>query len=126
MNTYKIYKLNPNVMDLFEQYPEIKEKVIELEPKNVFFTKQMECLFGSNEGVSDFIEYKLNKRYDYLRDNNIHVIDNQLTKEKITCKVFDYYIIIEAAKKTNIFLDILYQISKSYVIINEQAKKLEV
>lgn len=126
MNTYKIYKLNPNVMDLFEQYPEIKEKVIELEPKNVFFTKQMECLFGSNEGVSDFIEYKLNKRYDYLRDNNIHVIDNQLTKEKITCKVFDYYIIIEAAKKTNIFLDILYQISKSYVIINEQVKKLEV
>ncbi len=126
MNTYKIYKLNPNVMDLFEQYPEIKEKVIELEPKNIFFTKQMECLFGSNEGVSDFIEYKLNKRYDYLRDNNIHVIDNQLTKEKITCKVFDYYIIIEAAKKTNIFLDILYQISKSYVIINEQAKKLEV
>lgn len=113
-------------MDLFEQYPEIKEKVIELEPKNIFFTKQMECLFGSNEGVSDFIEYKLNKRYDYLRDNNIHVIDNQLTKEKITCKVFDYYIIIEAAKKTNIFLDILYQISKSYVIINEQAKKLEV
>lgn len=126
MNTYKIYKLNPNVMDLFEQYPEIKEKVIELEPKNIFFTKQMECLFGSNEGVSDFIEYKLNKRYDYLRDNNIHVIDNQLTKEKITCKVFDYYIIIEAAKKTNIFLDILYQISKSYVIIIEQAKKLEV
>lgn len=126
MNTYKIYKLNPNVVDLFEQYPEIKEKIIELEPKNVFFTKQMECLFGNNEGVSDFIEYKLNGRYDYLRDNNIHVIDNQLTKEKITCKVFDYYVIIEAAKKTNIFLDILYQISKSYVIINEQVKKLEV
>lgn len=126
MNTYKIYKLNPNVVDLFEQYPEIKEKIIELEPKNVFFTKQMECLFGNNEGVSDFIEYKLNGRYDYLRDNNIHVINNQLTKEKITCKVFDYYVIIEAAKKTNIFLDILYQISKSYVIINEQVKKLEV
>lgn len=126
MNTYKIYKLNPNVVDLFEQYPEIKEKIIELEPKNVFFTKQMECLFGNNEGVSDFIEYKLNGRYDYLRDNNIHVINNQLTKEKITCKVFDYYVIIEAAKKTNIFLDILYQISKSYVIISEQVKKLEV
>ena len=126
MNTYKIYKLNPNVVDLFEQYPEIKEKIIELEPKNVFFTKQMECLFGNNEGVSDFIEYKLNRRYDYLRDNNIHVINNQLTKEKITCKVFDYYVIIEAAKKTNIFLDNLYQISKSYVIINEQVKKLEV
>lgn len=126
MNTYKIYKLNPNVVDLFEQYPEIKEKIIKLEPKNVFFTKQMECLFGNNEGVSDFIEYKLNGRYDYLRDNNIHVINNQLTKEKITCKVFDYYVIIEAAKKTNIFLDILYQISKSYVIISEQVKKLEV
>ena len=44
----------------------------------------------------------------------------------ITCTVFDYYIIIEAAKKSNIFLDILYQISKSYVIMSEQVKNLEV
>ena len=126
MNTYKIYKINPNVEELLEQYPEIKEKIIELEPKNVFFTKQMECLFNNNDGVSDFIEYKLNERYDYSRERNTHIINNQLTKEKITCSVFDYYIIIEATKKSNIFLDILYQISKSYVIMSEQVKKLEV
>ena len=124
MNTYKIYKINPNVKDLLNQYPEIKEKIIELEPKNIFFTKQMECLFNNNDGVSDFIEYKLNERYDYLRERNTHIIKNQLTK--ITCTVFDYYIIIEAAKKSNIFLDILYQISKSYVIMSEQVKNLEV
>ena len=123
MNTYKIYKINPNVKDLLNQYPEIKEKIIELEPKNIFFTKQMECLFNNNDGVSDFIEYKLNERYDYLRERNTHIIKNQLT---ITCTVFDYYIIIEAAKKSNIFLDILYQISKSYVIMSEQVKNLEV
>ncbi|WP_279013048.1 DUF2522 domain-containing protein [Thomasclavelia cocleata] len=126
MNTYKIYKINPNVKDLLNQYPEIKEKIIELEPKNIFFTKQMECLFNNNDGVSDFIEYKLNERYDYLRERNTHIIKNQLTKEKITSTVFDYYIIIEAAKKSNIFLDILYQISKSYVIMSEQVKNLEV
>ena len=55
MNTYKIYKLNPNVVGLLEQYPEVKNQIINIEPKNVFFTKQMECLFGNNEGVSDFI-----------------------------------------------------------------------
>ena len=27
MNTYKIYKINPNVKDLLNQYPEIKEKI---------------------------------------------------------------------------------------------------
>jgi len=27
-NTYKIYKINPNVKDLLNQYPEIKEKII--------------------------------------------------------------------------------------------------
>ena len=80
MNTYKIYKLNPNVVGLLEQYPEVKNQIINIEPKNVFFTKQMECLF----------------------------------------------VIIEANKKTNIFLDILYQISKSYVIMVEQSKNLEV
>lgn len=104
MNTYKIYKINPNVKDLLNQYPEIKEKIIELEPKNIFFTKQMECLFNNNDGVSDFIEYKLNERYDYLRERNTHIIKNQLTKEKITCTVFDYYIIIEAAKKIQYIL----------------------
>ncbi|MFR7845964.1 MAG: hypothetical protein ACLU20_07975 [Thomasclavelia spiroformis] len=55
MNTYKIYKLNQNVKDLLEQYPEIKEKIITLQPKNVYFTKQLECLFENNDGVSDFI-----------------------------------------------------------------------
>ena len=44
MNTYKIYKLNPNVVGLLEQYPEVKNQIINIEPKNVFFTKQMECL----------------------------------------------------------------------------------
>ena len=126
MNTYKIYKINPNVKDLLNQYPEIKEKIIELEPKNIFFTKQMDCLFNNNDGVSVFIEYNLNERYDYSRERNTHIIKNQLTKEKITCTVFDYYIIIEATKKSNIFLDILYQISKSYVIMSEQVKNLEV
>lgn len=126
MNTYKIYKLNQNVKDLLEQYPEIKEKIITLQPKNVYFTKQLECLFENNEGVSDFIEYKLKQRNDYLRNKNIHIIKNELTKEILRCEVFDYYIVIEASKKSNIFLDILYQISKSYVIMDEQVRSLEV
>ncbi|MDB7093161.1 hypothetical protein PM724_04355 [Erysipelatoclostridium ramosum] len=37
MNTYKIYKLNPNVVGLLEQYPEVKNQIINIEPKNVFF-----------------------------------------------------------------------------------------
>ena len=126
MNTYKIYKLNQNVKDLLEQYPEIKEKIITLQPKNVYFTKQLECLFENNDGVSDFIEYKLKQRNDYLRNKNIHIIKNELTKEIMRCEVFDYYIVIEASKKSNIFLDILYQISKSYVIMDEQVRSLEV
>ena len=126
MNTYKIYKLNQNVKDLLEQYPEIKEKIITLQPKNVYFTKQLECLFENNDGVSDFIEYKLKQRKDYLRNKNIHIIKNELTKETMKCQVFDYYVIIEESKKSNIFLDILYQISKSYVIMDEQVRSLEV
>ena len=126
MNTYKIYKLNQNVKDLLEQYQEIKEKIITLQPKNVYFTKQLECLFENNDGVSDFIEYKLKQRKDYLRNKNIHIIKNELTKETMKCQVFDYYVIIEASKKSNIFLDILYQISKSYVIMDEQVRSLEV
>ena len=126
MNTYKIYKLNQSVKDLLEQYPEIKEKIITLQPKNVYFTKQLECLFENNYGISDFIKYKLKQRKDYLRNKNIHIIKNELTKETMKCQVFDYYVIIEASKKSNIFLDILYQISKSYVIMDEQVRSLEV
>ena len=101
MNTYKIYKLNQSVKDLLEQYPEIKEKIITLQPKNVYFTKQLECLFENNDGVSDFIEYKLKQRKDYLRNKNIHIIKNELTKETMKCQVFDYYVIISRHKKSN-------------------------
>ena len=118
--------LSEPAKDLLEQYPEIKEKIITLQPKNVYFTKQLECLFENNDGVSDFIEYKLKQRKDYLRNKNIHIIKNELTKETMKCQVFDYYVIIEASKKSNIFLDILYQISKSYVIMDEQVRSLEV
>lgn len=86
----------------------------------------MECLFSTNDGVSDFIEYKLDGRYDYKRIQNKHIIENELTKEKLICEIYDYYIIIYANKKTNIFLDILYQISKNYVIMEEQSINLEV
>ena len=102
MKRYKIYKLNHNVHELLKQYPQIKEMLINLEPKNNFFSKQMECFFQPNEGVSDYIEYKLKNRYDYHREKNKHYIDNQLTKERLTCIVYDYYIVIEANKKTNI------------------------
>ena len=126
MKRYKIYNLNHNVHELLKQYPQIKEMLINLEPKNNFFSKQMECFFQPNEGVSDYIEYKLKNRYDYHREKNKHYIDNQLTKERLTCIVYDYYIVIEANKKTNIFMDIIYQISKSYVIMVEQSKNVEV
>lgn len=126
MKRYKIYKLNHNVHELLKQYPQIKEMLINLEPKNNFFSKQMECFFQPNEGVSDYIEYKLKNRYDYYREKNKHYIDNQLTKERLTCIVYDYYIVVEANKKTNIFMDIIYQISKSYVIMVEQSKNVEV
>lgn len=126
MKRYKIYKLNHNVHELLKQYPQIKEMLINLEPKNNFFSKQMECFFQPNEGVSDYIEYKLKNRYDYHREKNKHYIDNQLTKERLSCIVYDYYIVVEANKKTNIFMDIIYQISKSYVIMVEQSKNVEV
>lgn len=126
MKRYKIYKLNHNVHELLKQYPQIKEMLINLEPKNNFFSKQMECFFQPNEGVSDYIEYKLKNRYDYHREKNKHYIDNQLTKERLTCIIYDYYIVVEANKKTNIFMDIIYQISKSYVIMVEQSKNVEV
>lgn len=126
MNTYKIYKINQNVKELLEQYPQIKEKIINLKPKNIFFTRQLEYFFESNEEVNDFISNKLANRHDYQRNKNLHIIKNELTNEILRCQVFDYYIIIEASKKSNIFLDILYQISKNYVIMDEQVRNLEV
>ena len=117
MNTYKIYKLNPNVVGLLEQYPEVKNQIINIEPKNVFFTKQMECLFGNNEGVSDFIEYKLKDRYDYHRDKNKHVIDNQLTKEEneVIERLAESF---EHSASLNKHLKYLYAKGEIYTIFN--------
>lgn len=126
MNTYTIYKMNKNTITLFNQYPNIKQKLLSLKPQNSFFTHQIEILFESNYGINEYMYAKLSERLDYQREYNIHTIYNQLTKEKIICKVNDFTIEIVAHQKTNIFFDILYQKSKRYVIIDEQCKNQEV
>ena len=113
MKQYRVYRLNSNIKELWQQYPEIKAKITKLEPKNSFFDRQMECFFQTNEGISDYIEDKLKKRSDYSRDKNRHYLHNKLTNENLVCIVDDYYITIKANKKENIFLEILFNIDNS-------------
>lgn len=126
MSTFYIYKLNSSLQQLFRQYPGIKQEVLSLEPKNPFFTKQIEILFESNDNINEYLYEHFKDRSDYKRDKNIHKIHNILTNETIICKVNDYSIEINASKKRNIFYDILYQYSKRYVIMDEQCIKQEV
>lgn len=126
MNTYIIYKMNKNTIHLFNQYPHIKQRLLSLKPQNPFFNYQIEALFDNNYGINEYLYGRLNERLDYQRESNIHTIYNQLTKEKMICKVHDYTIEIIASKNSNIFFDILYQKSKRYVIIDEQCKNQEV
>lgn len=126
MNTYTIYKMNTNTLQLLQQYPSFKERLKKLQPINPFFTNQIETLVDTNDSINEYLYAKLSSRNDYQREANVHTIYNQLTKEKLECHVFDYRIEILANQKSNIFFDILYQKSKRYVIMDEQCKNQEV
>jgi hypothetical protein len=126
MNIYYIYKITAPLQQMLKQYPNIKYKILSLQPKNKYLTNQMEVLFDTNDTVNEYLYQYFKDRSDYQRINNIHRINNVLTKESITCKVKDYCIEIEASKKSNIFYDILYQYSKRYVIMETQCMKQEV
>lgn len=126
VNTYTIYKLNDDNFSLLKQYPNIKHILLSLKPSNPFFSQQLEALFDSTVGINEYLYAKLSSRNDYQRVGNIHTICNQITKEKIQCRIHDYAIDISANQKSNIFFDILYQKSKRYVIMDEQCKNQEV
>lgn len=126
MNTYYVYKLSTQSQQLFKQYPGIKQKVLSLEPKNPYFTNQIETLVESNDKINEYLYDNFKARSDYQRENNLHIIHNLLTKETITCKVENFNIEINAPKKSNIFYDILYQHSRKYVIMDEKCIKQEV
>ena len=126
MNTYYIYKLSTQSQQLFNQYPNIKQKILSLEPKNPYFTNQMEALIDSNDKINEYLFDCFKERSDYRREQNLHIIHNLLTKETITCKVDNFSIEIKAPKKSNIFYDILYQQSRNYVIMEKKCIKQEV
>ncbi len=118
MRTYYIYKINNPLKQLFKQYPNVQRKLLMLQPSNRYFSSQMEALFDDNENINEYLYERFKERNDYHRKANHHIISNQLTKEVLTCTVYDYSIEINAPKKENIFYDILYQYSKDYVIID--------
>lgn len=119
MSRFYIYKLNTSLQQMFKQYPNIKQKILSLEPINPYFTNQIETIFENNENINEYLYDYFKGRSDYQRENNLHTIHNQLTKEIVTCKVNDFSIEVHAREKSNIFYDILYQYSKRYVIIGE-------
>lgn len=118
---YTVYQYKKNINSFMQKYPIASHIFNQLDEDCPFNQKQIENIFEDTDGINHCLYQSLSLRKGYKRIGNQHYLTNELTKEKISCTVENYRIIIHAQNKRNIFFDILYQISKRYVIIEEHS-----
>ncbi len=117
---YVIYRYRDELSNLIHKYPCVIDVFRSIKPDNVYHERQLQQIFADNENINNLIYQNLSLRKGYKRSGNKHYFINELTNEKICCIVSHYYITILSKDKYNIFFDILYQISQSYVIMSKQ------
>lgn len=117
---YIVLEYQKEYKTLFNQYPHLKHFLINMEDENGYITALKNSYYVDVSFLNDIIFHQLIHRKEYIRDGNMHILNNQLTDEKISLEIKNNKIHIHSSNKNNIFFYIIYQNLKSYVIIDKK------
>lgn len=117
---YTVLEYQKEFKTLFKQYPRLKEFLIHLDDENNYISSLKKSYYVDVSFLNDVIFNELISRKEYVRNDNIHTLNNQLTGEKMTLEIKNNRIYINSSNKNNIFFYIIYQNLKSYVIIDKK------
>lgn len=106
-----------SISSLFDKYDSCKQ-LCTLSPVNSFVSNQIDLIFNCTNGMNEYLYSNLCHRHDYVKNQNVHIITNQLTNAIYKCTVNEYMIEIESHDSINAFIEILYQKKRNYVIIH--------
>lgn len=112
---YVIYKIKNEYLELFDTYPCLKN--IFNYSNSEFYQKQIQEVSENMMDFNKYIYQRLYQRNDYFKINNTHFIINKITKEKTRCIVNQNNVTIVSRNQNSVFLNIMYEYSKDYVII---------
>lgn len=114
---YIIFAYKAQYRFLFEHYQQLKRFLINVEESDPYLVILKQSYFEDVSYLNDIIFNKLSTRRGYQRKNQVHILNNILTGERMTLEIKNNKIYVESANKNNIFFDIIYQNLKSYVIM---------
>lgn len=114
---YILYKIKDEYKELFNTYPCLK--CLFNHANSEFYLKQIQEVTDDMVEFNKYIYQQLYKRNDYFKINNTHFIINKITKDKTRCIVNQNNVTIISRNQNNVFLNIMYEYSKDYVIINQ-------
>lgn len=117
---YTIFVYKEEYKSLFSQYPQLEKFIMADKTEDAYMSSLKKSCFEDLSFLNDIIFRQLAARCDYQRQENIHILNNQLTGEIMTLEIDENRIYIHSLNKNNIFFYIIYQKLKSYVIIEEK------
>lgn len=117
MNTYKIILVKNEFVNFIKEYPE-SLKILLLNEKSMFDSKQLQLLFDSTDKAYEYCRSHLFLREDYQFFHGIHQLENEITHDVVTF-VFNQYD-IEVTEKVGSFVvfDDLKKFSSNFFMIN--------
>lgn len=116
---YIVFAYKAQYRFLFEHYQHLKQFLINIEETDPYMMKLKQSYFEDVSYLNDIIFKKLSTRRGYQRKNQVHILNNILTGERMTLEIKNNKIYVESLNKNNIFFDIIYQNLKSYVIMDK-------
>lgn len=116
---YTIFAYKAQYRFLFEHYQQLKRFLINIEETDPYLLMLKQSYFEDVSYLNDIIFKQLSTRIGYQRKNQVHILNNVLTGERMTLEIKNNKIYVESSNKNNIFFDIIYQNLESYVIMDE-------
>lgn len=115
---YTVLEYKEEYKGLFNQYPRLKDYLINMKANDNYMKSLKNSYYIDVSFLNDIIFHQLVNRKEYTRKDSLHILNNQLTGEKMTLEIKNNKIYINSFNKKNIFFYIIYQNLKSYVIMD--------
>lgn len=97
-----------------------KEESCYYEKQFQFFVKELDV-----RKINDILYEKFNCRKDFVRENNKYILDNFITSNKETLKLYHNYIIVETDYEVSPFINVLSDNFPDLVAIDVNNYKIE-
>jgi hypothetical protein len=121
MKEYTLVKLKEPYNIMNQKYPKLLNFFKDgYQSTNPFHQQQYHILLEEVENYNQVVENTFSDRKDYRKQDNLHCVKNEITKEICILIIKRYQIIAKCDRITNVLVDTLLKYDPNLVILNKE------